>query len=136
MTYGPNGKPNHRIRVLCVDDSADTRALLRDFLQAEGYEVSEAENAHAALRLLQSERFNLLVTDHMMPDETGAWLLREAQACGLLANVRAVMITANHQPHLLERPSDVPVFQKPLHLDRFMATVNLLTKGAANGEPR
>jgi CheY-like chemotaxis protein len=128
---GLDRKANRPIRVLCVDDSADTRRMLRDFLEAEGYEVTEAGNAHTALRLLRSERFNLLVTDHMMPDETGAWLLREAQVYGLLANVRTVMITANHQPQLLDRPANVPVFQKPLDVDRFMVVVKLL---AAEGE--
>lgn len=112
-----------RPRVLCVDDSEDMQAILRDFLDAEGYEVTVTGSAHSALRLLRSEHFHLLVTDQTLPDETGTWLLARAQSLGLLENLGAVVVTANSHPEDLERPAGVPVFQKPVHLDRFLGAL-------------
>ena len=116
-------------RILFVDDSEDMKAVMKDFLEAEGYEVTLAGSAMAALQLLRNRHFRLLVTDQMLPDETGSWLLSQAEALGLLDDVGAVVVTANSYPEELERPADVPVFQKPVDLERlFAALSSLLTQ--------
>lgn len=111
-------------RVLCVDDSDDMQAIMQDFLEAEGYEVTLVGTAHGALLLLRTQHFRLLVTDQMLPDETGAWLLEQATALGLLLDVGAVVVTANSYPEEIARPPGVAVFQKPVPLDRFLATLS------------
>lgn len=69
-------KPAGRLKVLAVDDDAlvlmNTVALLEDL----GHEVAEAASAKAALTLLSNgEHFDLLITDHAMPDISGAQLI-------------------------------------------------------------
>jgi len=68
-------------RVLLVEDSEDVRALARRMLESLGYEVTEAEDAAAALAALErAEGFDLLLTDVMLPGGiNGDELARQAQ---------------------------------------------------------
>jgi PAS domain S-box-containing protein len=68
-------------RVLLVDDEALVRAATADMLVDLGYEVSEVENAAAALERLEANPdFDLVITDHMMPGQSGADLARTVKA--------------------------------------------------------
>lgn len=122
-SFDTDARSPRGVSVLCVDDSEDMQAIMTDFLEAEGYDVTVAGNAHAALRLLRSGQFRLLVTDQVLPDETGTWLLEQAQAQGLLRKIGAVVVTANSYPEEIARPAGIPVFQKPVPLDHFLATL-------------
>jgi len=64
-------------RVLVVDDDSETLALLREILVKEGYEVSAAENADAALREATSREPDVVITDIQMPGMDGVALLAE-----------------------------------------------------------
>ncbi|MGO9803013.1 MAG: sensor histidine kinase [Steroidobacteraceae bacterium] len=67
-------------RLLIADDEvAQVTALVRT-LQEEGYAVTGTHSAQEALSALRSQRFDILVTDLMMPDMDGVALLRAAQA--------------------------------------------------------
>src|SRR6516165_12407122 len=63
-------------RVLVVDDDPDMRALLRDFLQDEGYSIHEARDGQVALDWLRqtAERW-IVLADHQMPRLNGAGLI-------------------------------------------------------------
>jgi len=64
-------------RVLLVDDEEDIRESLRDLLLAclPRLDVAVAPSAEEAHRLLDLERFDLLITDYRMPGEDGLQLL-------------------------------------------------------------
>ncbi len=64
-------------KVLIVDDIKDDRLLYRIILEEEGYEVSEAKNAIEALKLLDRQRFNIVLTDIIMPAVNGIELTRK-----------------------------------------------------------
>ena len=64
-------------RVLVVDDDSETLALLREILVKEGYEVSTAENADAALREATRQEPDVVLTDIQMPGMDGVALLAE-----------------------------------------------------------
>lgn len=70
---------NHRI--LLADDEAALRFLLTETLSDEGYDITEAEDGEQARQHLQSERYDLVILDYMMPELTGVdvceWLRRE-----------------------------------------------------------
>ncbi len=65
------------LRVLAVDDEADARELLREFLQACGSEVVTAGSAAEALRILDNESFDILISDIGMPVEDGYTLIKK-----------------------------------------------------------
>lgn len=65
------------LRVLVVDDSKLQRRILRASCQRMGCEVEEACDGREALSLLKRERFEIVLSDWMMPGLTGPELCRE-----------------------------------------------------------
>jgi two-component system, cell cycle response regulator len=78
--------------VLLVDDERFARTVYSDYLRAGGYEVEVAADAEAALALLQQRRFDVLLTDVILPGSSGLDLLGIAK--GLDPNLEVVVITA------------------------------------------
>jgi two-component system cell cycle response regulator len=66
-------------RILVVDDERLYQELFRDALAAAGHATRTASSADEALALLAEERFELLVTDMVMPGLDGLALVREAK---------------------------------------------------------
>ena len=64
--------------VLLVDDERFARTLYADYLRAAGYAVEVAEDAPAAVRLAGA-RFDVLLTDIVMPGGDGLQLLADAK---------------------------------------------------------
>ncbi len=78
--------------VLLVDDERFARTLDSDYLRAAGHDVAVAEDAEAALKLLRSRTFDVLLTDIVMPRSNGLQLLSDAKQ--LDPDMAVVVITA------------------------------------------
>ncbi len=78
-------------RVLVVDDDPHIRELVRHFLEAQGFEVSEAADGASALALLKSIKVELVVLDVMMPGLDGWTVCREIKRSRELP---VIMLTA------------------------------------------
>ncbi|MBZ9988360.1 response regulator transcription factor [Mesorhizobium sp. BH1-1-5] len=74
---------NQTVSILVVDDEPPIRKLLRVGLGSQGYAVSEAPNAKAALELMQTERPDLILLDLGLPGITGLELLGKWRGDGL-----------------------------------------------------
>jgi PAS domain S-box-containing protein len=70
----------HGIRVLVVDDAADTREMLRVVLEQFGADVTTAASAGETLDVLPAWQPNVLVSDIGMPEEDGYTLIRKVRA--------------------------------------------------------
>jgi diguanylate cyclase (GGDEF)-like protein len=81
------------MKILIVDDDASIRGLLVTVLEEEGYAVSQAENAEQALRRVQDDDIELVITDIRMGDMTGIDLLR---AIGDINPSTFVVIMTSH----------------------------------------
>lgn len=64
------------LRVLVVDDDADVRELIRDYLSDQGYEVVDADGAAAARALLGERAPHIALLDVGLPGEDGLSLAR------------------------------------------------------------
>jgi len=64
-------------RVLIVDDEEDIRAMLADILVADGHSVEQAANGRQALDRLSEGRFDLVISDLIMPQLDGPGLYEE-----------------------------------------------------------
>ena len=62
--------------VLVVDDQANVRRLVRDYLTQEGFRVVEAENGRQGLLVARREQPNVILLDLMMPEMGGYEFLR------------------------------------------------------------
>lgn len=65
------------MKILIVDDEEKIRNVIREYCEASNYACSEADNGKDALKLLQEEKFDLLILDIMMPKMDGYTVLRE-----------------------------------------------------------
>jgi PAS domain S-box-containing protein len=68
------------LRVLVVDDEADTCELLQVILEGCGVQVKTASSAAAALEAIAEEAFDVLISDIGMPDEDGYSLIVKVRA--------------------------------------------------------
>ena len=64
-------------RILVVDDEPEVADLIRDMLEAAGHEIATAESGAVALELLDTARFDAVVSDLRMPEMDGAAFWRE-----------------------------------------------------------
>ncbi|MGA3211729.1 MAG: sigma-54 dependent transcriptional regulator [Terriglobales bacterium] len=78
-------------QILVVDDAPDTLEVLQRNLQAEGYRVFTAPDVDVALRTLQQNEFDLVITDYKMPRITGFDLVRHVHEN--FKNTEVMMIT-------------------------------------------
>jgi multidrug resistance efflux pump len=67
-------------RILLVDDERFARQLYADYLRVAGHTVETAESAEAAVEALSAGRFDLVITDMVLPGEDGLALLARVKA--------------------------------------------------------
>jgi two-component system phosphate regulon response regulator OmpR len=72
--------PDAPIHILLVDDDADLRALLTDYLVGEGFSVDGAENGVAMDAWLAEHETDLVILDLMLPGDDGLTLARRLRA--------------------------------------------------------
>ena len=63
------------LRILLVDDDDDLRLVVDRQLTSSGHHVFSAENGKVALRLIECEAVDLVITDLLMPDMDGLELI-------------------------------------------------------------
>lgn len=59
------------LNILVVDDNQNMGLLINELLSEEGHNVKSVSNGAEAIELLRSERFDLLLSDLIMPEVTG-----------------------------------------------------------------
>jgi DNA-binding NtrC family response regulator len=80
-------------RILVIDDEESIRDLLKDFLEAKGFQVAVASDGESGLKLLKVDTFDLILLDLMMPGISGLDVLRERAASKI--NIPSIVITAH-----------------------------------------
>ena len=110
--------------ILVVEDEQESRDSLRDILEFEGYDVQTAVNGREALEALNAsgDRICIVLLDLFMPVMDGWQVIDQLRADGRLDKTQIVIITS--APY--RAPAGLPVFQKPLDLDKVMNEVQRL----------
>jgi two-component system chemotaxis sensor kinase CheA len=80
--------------ILVVDDSITTRTLQRNILEAAGYRVQIATHGIEALDKLETESFDLIITDIEMPAMDGFELTRRIRQHPNLGNLPIILVTS------------------------------------------
>jgi DNA-binding response OmpR family regulator len=78
-------------RVLVVDDEPHIRTVLRGYLEADGFAVSEAADGEAALAALRVGPFDLVLLDVMLPGIDGLEVLRQVRG---FSDAYVILVTA------------------------------------------
>lgn len=117
--------------IVVVDDEADLREAVSDYLLAHGFTVSAADGG-AALRAIMAERpVDLVILDVRMPGEDGISIARDLRS---RAPVSIIMLTANRD--IVDRVIGLEVgaddyLPKPFDLRELLARVRAVLRRAA-----
>jgi nitrogen-specific signal transduction histidine kinase/ActR/RegA family two-component response regulator len=118
-------------RIVLVEDAAELRTAIQDFLEALGYRVQSAADGEAGLALLQQDSPNLLVTDIVMPQMGGKVLLHRAR--DLYPDLPAIAITGYILETDLQSLRDEgfdAVLSKPFDIEDLINTVRRMLDGS------
>jgi DNA-binding NtrC family response regulator len=117
-------------KILIIDDEKVIRATLREILEYEKFEVSEAQDGAEGLKKLMEEDFDLVLCDVKMPKMDGIELLDQAKS--LEKSPQFIMISAHGSIETAVEATKKGAFDfipKPPDLNRLLLTVrNALDK--------
>ncbi len=114
------------IRILLAEDDDSMRVYLARALERVGYAVVSVDRGTAAIPLLEAERFDLLLTDIVMPEMDGIEL---AQKAATIAPDMRVMFITGFAAVALKAGKAAPeakILSKPFHLRDLVAEVDRL----------
>ena len=81
-------------RILVVDDEPQIRRIMRAVLVAKRYDVTEAECGEDALKLISSDKYDLMLLDINMPGITGIEVCREVRTS---SDIPIIMMSAGEE---------------------------------------
>lgn len=83
------------MKILVVDDFSTMRRIIKNLLRDLGFtNADEADDGNTALPMLQTGKYDFLITDWNMPGMTGIDLLRAVRADDSLKSLPVLMVTA------------------------------------------
>ena len=83
------------MKILIVDDFSTMRRIIKNLLRDLGFnDTTEADDGQTALPLLQTGKFDFLVTDWNMPGMDGLTLLKNVREDEKLKDMPVLMVTA------------------------------------------
>ena len=109
-------EPSHYRRILLAEDEEAMRTYLSRALEKAGYAVDSVDCGTAALPLLETGEYDLLLSDIVMPEMDGIEL---AQRCNEMSPNTKVMFITGFAAVSLKANADQPqakVLSKPFHL--------------------
>ncbi|MBM3557176.1 MAG: response regulator, partial [Alphaproteobacteria bacterium] len=123
-----------RARILLAEDELAVRSFAARALRAKGYEVVEAPDGEAALAAFEREggRFDLLVTDVMMPGMQGPELIRRVRA--LRPDLKVIVTSGFAEDAFAADLGDAPteLLPKPFALKDLAAKVRAVLGGGSS----
>ena len=84
-------------RMLIVDDSPTIVAMLRKFLQQNGYQTLEAGDAEKGIEIARAERPSMIFLDIVLPGMNGFAALRQLRRDPVTREIPIIMISGNEQ---------------------------------------
>ncbi len=113
--------------ILVVDDDEAIRSGFSELLNSEGYRVHVAKDTNSAYNLLNQANIDLVITDILMPGESGLSLIQEI----MLANdeFKIICISGGGKDHglgllkIAQKFGAIKTLQKPISADNLIETV-------------
>lgn len=122
-------------KILLIDDMKGVRRTVSAVLKRAGHTVTEADDGGAGLQLLRSERFDLVITDMLMPKQDGMEVLLFLEQQPNRPRVLAIsgggsQVSAD-EAFMLARSKADATLAKPFDNSELLAAVDKLLKVAA-----
>lgn len=113
-------------KILAVDDSASMRQMVTFTLKNAGFEVVEAVDGQDALKMAQTTKVNLVLTDVNMPNMDGITLIRQLRALPAYKFIPMLMLTtesADNKKNEGKAAGATGWLVKPFNPDQLVATI-------------
>jgi two-component system cell cycle response regulator DivK len=111
-----------KYRILYIEDNADNRMLVKRVLEAEGYSIVAAPDAHEGLRLAIVEQPDLILMDINLPEVDGYTITARIKSTPGLEAIKVIALTANVMKGDREKTLAAGCdgyIQKPIDVDAF-----------------
>ena len=113
--------------ILLVDDHQMAREALKQFLEAQGYSIEEAENGAVGLALIQQGKsFDLVISDNQMPVMTGVEFIQRLAQQSYISTHPLILYSGQLTPELEQQVRALGVYaviQKPYNLQDLLVVV-------------
>ena len=113
-----------QIRVIVVEDHADSAEGLNRFLSGVGYKVFVATDMSSALSLASAVEFDVLLSDLALPDGSGWELMKRLSA---ERRIRGIAFSGHNSPEDLQRSAEAGFLEhipKPLSPEKLCAAID------------
>lgn len=114
--------------ILCIDDDAEVRELLTDYLTDEGYQVIAANSAEEGLVLAQKFAPFAITLDIMMPQRDGWSMLSELKSREATRDIPVIIISIVDNKTLGYHLGAFDYMQKPIDSERLMSSIHNLVE--------
>lgn len=115
------------MKILMIDDNADTSSMMEKFLKLKGHECHTSNNGRDGLSLIESQKFNAILLDLSMPEFTGLDVLEQLNKTGKIKESKIIVFTA--QPLTREENENImskgvhSILKKPIELSLLLKTL-------------
>ena len=119
------------IKILCVEDEAPIRDMLRFSLVREGYEVLEAKDGQQMSDVISQQRPNLILMDWMLPDTDGPKLIKKLRKDPYTQDIPIILLTAKSAEQDMIKGLDAGAddyISKPVSLKSLNARIKALLR--------
>ncbi|MCA1950354.1 MAG: response regulator [Treponema sp.] len=108
--------------VLIVEDELYNRTILREFLGKEQVHILTADNGEDALKILEHEKVDVVVTDIMMPKMSGTELIKRIKESKKLSSIPIIIASASTPLEDYQNLSEVAgILKKPFKRTDFIS---------------
>ena len=113
-----------KAHLLLIDDDPNTLASLARAFRLAGHEATVCDNASRAVELVGAERFDLILSDVVMPGKSGMELLEDLKKAGVQTPIVLISGQANIEMAVkATRLGALDFLEKPLSTDKLLLTV-------------
>jgi len=116
-------------RILIIDDNEDLCAALGTALNRAGYEVAQAQGAKLGLKLFRESKFDLVLSDILMPDTDGLELIFTLRKTDTTLPIIAMSGgghgSAEHYLHVADVSGASAVIRKPFSPEELIELIEI-----------
>ena len=125
--------------ILLVEDDGQLRTILKELLTRSGYEISEAPDGTRVCDMHQQQRFDLVITDVVMPDIDGLAVIMDLRRVD--QNVRIIAMSGERQGRagdylrIAQKLGAQLTLVKPFSNQEFLDAVRLALETRTQSDP-
>jgi len=131
-------KQDYLKKILLVDDDIDIRFTLENLLIDYGYKVVSVENGRDALKKLKNNKFDLIISDILMPVMDGYQLLKKLKDNNKFKKIPFVFFTGTYtdkkDKELGIKLGADKYIEKPLEFEIFIKTIQGIIEDNKSGK--